>query len=96
MNCSRCQVVLEETGFGGFDNILRVRLEGGYAEFVDDIVYSSRDKVNYPLYHVLCHQCGHELMTWLKVPEDQIRPWHPLDENEPLCKGWVHQKTLWD
>ena len=56
MKCSKCEKTLVEAkGYGTFDNVLRVRLEGGYAEFVDDIVYSSRDKVTYH-HHLNHHQ----------------------------------------
>ena len=89
LKCSKCEKTLVEAkGYGTFDNVLRVRLEGGYAEFVDDIVYSSRDKVTYPLYHYLCHKCAHELMDWLSVPKSDIKGWHPKDASEPLCEGW--------
>ena len=89
VKCSKCQTTLLESGFGGFEYMLRVRLEGGYAEFVDDITYSNKDKVTYPLYHHLCHKCGHELMNWLTVPKSDIKGWHPLDKTEPLCGGWA-------
>jgi hypothetical protein len=89
MNCSRCNEKLKATGFGGYENALRVRLDGGYSEFVDTIVYGRDAQTKHPLGHLLCHQCGHELMKWLGVPESHIKPWHPLDESEPLCGGWV-------
>lgn len=88
MKCSKCKTKLKNNGSGGYEWALRLRLEGGYAEFVDDIVYSSKDKVNYPLYHILCHSCGHELTDWLVVPESVVKKWHPKIESEPLCEGW--------
>jgi len=90
LKCSKCKSVLSETaGYGTFENMLRIRIEGGYAEFVDDVVFSNMDKVKYPLYHVLCHHCAHELMDWLTVPKSDIKGWHPLDATEPLCGGWI-------
>jgi hypothetical protein len=89
MNCSRCKDKLTHTGLGGYDNALRITLDGGYAEFVDGIVFANDDFAKPPLGHILCHKCGHELMNWLKVPEQHIEGWHQSVESEPLCSGWV-------
>lgn len=89
MNCSRCAAKLPETGFGGYDNALRVKLDGGYAEFVDTIVFGRDAQTKFPLGHYLCHQCGHALMMFLGVPEEKIESWHPRVVDEPLCKGWL-------
>lgn len=89
VKCSKCKTPIKRSKWGYYENVLRVRLEGGYAEFVDDIVYSSIDKVNYPLYHFLCHSCAHQLMDWLSVPKSNIKSWHPLEPTEPLCDGWA-------
>lgn len=88
VKCSKCQIVLEETAYGTFEDILRVRLEGGYAEFVDDIVYSKKDKVTFPLYHYLCHKCAHELTEWLNIPAENVKNWHPKTEDS-FCDGWA-------
>ena len=89
LKCSKCKKTIKYSKWGYYDGILRIRLEGGYAEFVDDIVFSRRSKVSLPLYHYLCHHCAHELMNWLTVPESDIKNWHPLDSTEPLCDGYV-------
>ena len=97
MNCSRCSAKLTETGFGGYKDALRVKLDGGYAEFVDTIVYGKDSQTKRPLGHYLCHQCGHALMMFLGVTADQIKNWHPLVEDEPLCDGWTPTPgSSWD
>ncbi len=97
MNCSRCGLKLKETGFGGYENALRVKLDGGYAEFVDTIVYGKDAQTKSPLGHLLCHQCAHGLLSWLGVPADQTKSWHPRDVEEPLCDGWLPTlRGSWD
>ena len=88
LKCSKCKKTIKYSKWKYYENVLRIRLEGGYAEFVDDVVFSRRDKVSYPLHHYLCHHCAHELMNWLTVPMSSIKGWHPKDETEPLCEGW--------
>ena len=99
MNCSRCNQELKATGFGGYDNALRVKLDGGYAEFVDTIVFGKEAQTKFPLGHYLCHQCGHGLMLFLGVPAEKIGNWHPRDLDEPLCEGWLSAPPMtnqWD
>lgn len=89
MNCSRCTAPLIENGCGGYDNALRVKLDGGYSEFVDTIVFSNLQQTRRPLGHILCHSCGHSLMNWLGVKDSEIKNWHPLVQDQHPCDGWT-------
>jgi len=91
--CSRCKKVLKADRFGFYDTTLRVNLDGGYNEFVD-VIYDANNSgerirhSKFPFKHYLCHECAHELVKWLNIPDTTIKNWHPKKNGEDFCDGW--------
>lgn len=87
--CSHCSKKLERTPYGSPEDSLLVKLDGGYASFVDTIVCSRQELATWPFTHHLCHECAHELMLWLNVPLDKIKRWHQKQPDADYCDGWT-------
>lgn len=82
VRCDKCDVVMHANKhFGTFENMLTLRVEGGYMEYVDTIDPSSKEYE----FH-LCHKCAHKLMRFFKHWDFQN--WHPWT-NEKFCDGWT-------
>lgn len=88
LKCDRCNAVIERVlnmyDMHG-DNVLNVKLSGGYSQFIDNDLDSE------PEPHTqleLCHKCGHEFMSgFMNVPAEEYSYWHHTDGSE-YCKGW--------
>lgn len=88
LKCDRCHTtvepVLQDISMQG-DNMLNVKLSGGYSQFIDnEIDYAPEPYTDLQL----CHKCGHEFMTgFMGVPAEKYSYWHPADGSD-YCKGW--------
>lgn len=88
--CDRCKSVFEPVmGIHNMhgDNVLNVKLSGGYSQFVDTEIEESPE-----LYTdlKLCHKCGHDFMTgFMNIPADKYSCWHP-NSGDDYCEGWSY------
>lgn len=88
LHCDRCDAAIERVmnmdDMHG-DNVLNIKLSGGYAQFIDnEIDYAPEPYTDLKL----CHKCGHDFMTgFMNVPAEEYSYWHPADGSD-YCKGW--------
>lgn len=83
--CDKCHlVVYGDKNYGTFENMLTMQLSGGYAEYVDSMVFSDEEMT----FH-LCHKCAHELMRTFFGDWD-LAGWHPRTKDD-YCDGWKLQ-----
>lgn len=81
--CDSCHIkVYMDKYYGTFPNMLTLRAEGGYGEYVDTIDPNSPEFE----FH-LCHKCGHKLMNKFFKQWD-FSKWHPKTDDK-FCDGWT-------
>ena len=88
LHCDRCGSVVERVmGMDDMpgDNVLNIKLSGGYSQFIDNDLDSEPE----PHTHIqLCHKCGHDFMTgFMNIPASEYSYWHPTDGSD-YCEGW--------
>lgn len=80
--CDSCHIkVYMDKYYGTFENMLTLRAEGGYNEYVDTINPNSKEFE----FH-LCHKCAHKLMNRF-FKEWDFSGWHPKTDDK-FCDGW--------
>lgn len=87
--CRRCNKninpVLKDIANHG-ENALIIKIDGGYAQFIDTFGEDNKQETTF----VLCHECGHDFMTnFMKIPAEKYSSWHP-NTGDDYCEGWSH------
>lgn len=87
--CQRChndiKPVFKDIAEQG-ENALIIKIDGGYAQFIDTFGEEDKEETTF----VLCHKCGHDFMTnFMNIPAEKYSGWHP-NSGDDYCKGWYY------